>query len=265
MNINCIAAQPPVAAWLVGVMVDPDVRGTSKREAIFRDLAEALVPPPDWRDYRPIGMGSGHEAPDFGAADFTARRRLDAAEKHVVMLDGHALWSGPYCSRREAESHVSRYALVGLLVGIVATEVPPPERPASMGHADLFCRLHEGWVASERETAKFALGQYADSYFGMCPLCFKEGVGLNVGREHWLVCDEHRVKWFVGSNLFSGWRDESEDTHRENAETLRDHREVEPRHYKPRIAAIVAERQREIDEARAARALGTSGGAKQSL
>jgi hypothetical protein len=44
-----------------------------------------------------------------------------------------------------------------------------------------------------------------DGYFGLCPICHKTDGYLNVGNQHWFVCEEHKVKWFVGENLFSSW------------------------------------------------------------
>lgn len=55
-----------------------------------------------------------------------------------------------------------------------------------------------------------------DDYFGVCPHCGAAGVWFNLGREHWLVCHAHHVRWSVGSNLTSGWRDEDEATWRAN-------------------------------------------------
>jgi hypothetical protein len=45
-----------------------------------------------------------------------------------------------------------------------------------------------------------------DNCFGGCPTCHETDGFLNIGRDHWFVCHRHRVKWHVGSNLFSGWR-----------------------------------------------------------
>ena len=46
------------------------------------------------------------------------------------------------------------------------------------------------------------------SYWGNCPECGVGGeVFLNDGRDHWLICYRDGVKWYVGSNLFSIWRD----------------------------------------------------------
>lgn len=75
-------------------------------------------------------------------------------------------------------------------------------------------------------------------HFGACPACYAEqglGVGaplcLNIKSGHFMVCDTHRVFWFVGSNLFSSWRDETEEMWQRNAQTLDSYREVEPAHW----------------------------------
>lgn len=65
--------------------------------------------------------------------------------------------------------------------------------------------------------------------FGTCPECGQDDGFLSVGRQHWFVCHKHRVKWWGGSNLFSGWREEDPGVHRENAERLKHYRKVEPR------------------------------------
>jgi len=68
----------------------------------------------------------------------------------------------------------------------------------------------------------------SDSYFGGCPECAKSDGYMNVGRNHWFTCDRHKVKWHVGSNLFSDWRRESKDKWRRNEYRLRYYREVQP-------------------------------------
>ena len=65
-------------------------------------------------------------------------------------------------------------------------------------------------------------------YFGGCPECGRTKGYMNVGRSQWFVCDTHRTRWCVGMNLFSSWRDESEDEWRRNAVRLEGYREVEP-------------------------------------
>jgi hypothetical protein len=56
--------------------------------------------------------------------------------------------------------------------------------------------------------------------FGLCPICSDDPDILNVGRIHFAVCHEHKVYWPVGSNLFSGWRDEEPETWEANKKLL---------------------------------------------
>jgi hypothetical protein len=50
--------------------------------------------------------------------------------------------------------------------------------------------------------------------FGGCPQCGGTDGIVNIGRSHWLHCSEHKVKWWVGSNLFDSWRHETEEEQR---------------------------------------------------
>jgi hypothetical protein len=45
-----------------------------------------------------------------------------------------------------------------------------------------------------------------NDYFGVCPICQRQNGMLNDGPDHWFVCNTHKTKWRVGSNLFSGWQ-----------------------------------------------------------
>jgi hypothetical protein len=67
-------------------------------------------------------------------------------------------------------------------------------------------------------------------YFGGCPHCGKNDGCLNYGRDHYFICRKHKVYWYAGSNLFSGWRDENETIWRENASLLETYTEVKPIH-----------------------------------
>lgn len=53
-----------------------------------------------------------------------------------------------------------------------------------------------------------------DHHFGACPQCGNDDGFYNAGRNHWFVCHEHKVRWWVGSNLFSAWREETENKQR---------------------------------------------------
>ena len=67
-------------------------------------------------------------------------------------------------------------------------------------------------------------------YFGVCPKCFCTDGNLNVGREHWYHCKKHKLKWWVDSNLFSGWQYESESQWAANAQLLADYKEIQEYH-----------------------------------
>ncbi len=55
---------------------------------------------------------------------------------------------------------------------------------------------------------------------GCCPHCDNDPEILNVGREHYAVCHGCKTKWHVGSNLFSGWRDEEPEVWERNKKLL---------------------------------------------
>jgi hypothetical protein len=65
-------------------------------------------------------------------------------------------------------------------------------------------------------------------YFGGCPKCGQNDGCFTVDRDHWHVCHEHRVKWWIGSNLFSCWRKMSADDFARNAAMLAGYRAVDP-------------------------------------
>jgi hypothetical protein len=44
---------------------------------------------------------------------------------------------------------------------------------------------------------------------GVCPECGATDGYENIGRYHWAVCDVHGVRWCIGENLFSSWKDDS--------------------------------------------------------
>jgi hypothetical protein len=72
--------------------------------------------------------------------------------------------------------------------------------------------------------------QYAVEHFGACPQCLKTDGCYHVGRDEWFVCHERKVKWHVGSNLFSCWRDMTEEQFEANFKMLAGYREIEPIH-----------------------------------
>lgn len=64
------------------------------------------------------------------------------------------------------------------------------------------------------------------NYFGHCSFPNHINYYLNIGRCHWMVCDMCRIKWLIGENLFSSWREENETIWRANAERIRSYKEV---------------------------------------
>lgn len=74
-----------------------------------------------------------------------------------------------------------------------------------------------------------------DQYFGGCPQCGGDNGYLNVGGNHWFVCNEHKTRWCVGWNLFSSWKDEDEACWAKNAEHLKEYADVKPI-YPPEVA-----------------------------
>ena len=64
--------------------------------------------------------------------------------------------------------------------------------------------------------------------FGGCPECGRADGFLNDGPDHWFICDTHLTKWLIGSNLFSAWRDLSDEEAAEQRDRLREYRQVDP-------------------------------------
>lgn len=70
--------------------------------------------------------------------------------------------------------------------------------------------------------------QQTCNYFGCCPRCGGCDGYLNVGRAHWFVCEGCQTTWLAGSNLFSGWLDESREVWDQNADKLASFEIVSP-------------------------------------
>ena len=64
-----------------------------------------------------------------------------------------------------------------------------------------------------------------EHYFGHCSFHGHKNYYLNIGRTHWMVCDECKIKWLIGENLFSSWREENETIWKKNAERIRNYKE----------------------------------------
>jgi hypothetical protein len=73
-------------------------------------------------------------------------------------------------------------------------------------------------------------------YWGDCPKCYREdGVFHNdyvlfgdMGQEDWFVCHKHKLKWFLGSGLFSASRRMTNEALLKQEYILASYRTVEP-------------------------------------
>jgi hypothetical protein len=86
---------------------------------------------------------------------------------------------------------------------------------------------------------------YPDDFLGLCPNCFRNNGFLNVHKTHWTVCHEHMVRWSIGTNLFSSWRDETSEIWWQNEQLLSTYWEVEPFFY-PRPETPAREQKPEV-------------------
>lgn len=96
--------------------------------------------------------------------------------------------------------------------------------------ADLVKEFKEGVTETEAAIMTADL-ECLDERWGLCPKCRGIGDGCNIGPVHIAFCEADKTKWFIGANLFSGWRDETEETWEANKEKLKDYEEVESFHY----------------------------------
>lgn len=74
-----------------------------------------------------------------------------------------------------------------------------------------------------------------DAYWGGCPTCERHDGYINIGRGHWFYCAEHKVCWWVGSNLFSSWKDQTDAEQRAEYDAVgfEGMREIKPKHVCP--------------------------------
>jgi len=69
-------------------------------------------------------------------------------------------------------------------------------------------------------------------YFGTC-YCGKSGIKyFNYGRTHWFYCEECKVCWCEGSNLFSSWRHENKKIWERNAKRYGKYKNIKPAGWK---------------------------------
>ena len=64
-----------------------------------------------------------------------------------------------------------------------------------------------------------------ENYFGHCPNKNHRNFVRNVGPDHWMCCDECKIRWLIGSDLFSGWRDEDESDWESNIHKIANYKD----------------------------------------
>jgi hypothetical protein len=67
---------------------------------------------------------------------------------------------------------------------------------------------------------------FVNDYFGGCPECGDANY-LNVGKTHFICCEEHKMRDCIGENLFSSWKDETEEVWDRNRRLLEGYTDVE--------------------------------------
>jgi hypothetical protein len=79
-----------------------------------------------------------------------------------------------------------------------------------------------------------------DDYFGVCPICHKCDGYANAGRSHRCYCKEHKTSWCIGANLFSDWREQTEEEQRQIWDEigLNNFKNVEP-YFHPRSTSEI--------------------------
>ena len=76
-----------------------------------------------------------------------------------------------------------------------------------------------GGVRRTRRYARAAL-------YGRCPRCGGCDALIHVRRDSWAVCDEHRLRWPIGSNLLDSWCGQSERIWADNFARLEQYSKV---------------------------------------
>lgn len=91
-----------------------------------------------------------------------------------------------------------------------AAIVGVPPAPGSAAERIEWCRVWgvDLWDKSVTRSASDA------DILGGCSDCGDVDGYVNAGRTHRAYCLAHKTSWIVGSNLFSGWQDETEDEQR---------------------------------------------------
>jgi hypothetical protein len=109
-----------------------------------------------------------------------------------------------------------------------------------LGNATRVSRSGRGRTLMSRNAGELVVLPAID-YWGGCPKCRKNDGCFSIGPEHWYVCHKHRTKWCVGENLFSGWREQTNQERSRNAVLLSTYRIVEPLAWQPDDGGFLVE------------------------
>jgi hypothetical protein len=55
---------------------------------------------------------------------------------------------------------------------------------------------------------------------GVCPKCGYSGIVYSINRSQFSVCEDCKIYWYIGDNLFSCWREMSEKDFKRNRKFL---------------------------------------------
>ena len=96
-------------------------------------------------------------------------------------------------------------------------------------------------ISASRIAGNFLMGDF----FGDVRCRYGHPIrGFNIGRGHFIACDDCRTYTMVGSNLMSSWRHETEDMWRQNSESVAGYRFIEWNDIPPAFPQRFAERRR---------------------
>ena len=171
--------------------------------------------------------------------------------KEFLQLDGWygGKWAGDSIVATDENGYSGTGRItVELMIGADVRVLIDPSTPASEAIAlleqavdwlkrdpNLFRTIkEEGNTKSEKE--KLGVPEFVsthscllgEDHFGGCPICGCCDTCLNIGRSHWYVCHQHKVRWNVGENLFSSWRNETEDDWQRNWMQIGEYKNIDP-------------------------------------
>jgi hypothetical protein len=89
----------------------------------------------------------------------------------------------------------------------------------------------------------------SEGYFGLCPICKGTDGYVSIGRSHWFICQQHRVRWFIGENVFSSCHDEVEAEQQREREEIGFDTFTDVNAFYPEIEGVARPKNKDGDEA----------------